>query len=317
MGFLTDLIGAVVSVATAVLDVAIKATVEIIDAAVGAWDDYQKDSKKRHLPDKEIIKQKAREELREVNDELLNILTRYREGGQVSVQQKNRAEYLNQRRNELKKQIDDVDEINVSKEISNTPDAFDKFLIDNDHTHVLQSQVGVSVFGKKCPVCGRDMLIQWPRNITTARVADFFWGCSGWYITNAQGINACTYTTQISDKDLSIFTRSDIPDHQVSSEELTELTLLPGPTEIVTERMNDLISDHRNKRKGADDYRCPTHGEELVLRKKREATSLLDQYFLGCPRWRPNNQGCTYMVKLKSAAQLSTLLRKETGSGIL
>ena len=81
--------------------------------------------------------------------------------------------------------------------------------------------------------------------------------------------------------------------------------------------MNDVISDQRSKHRGSNDYRSPTHGEELVLRKKNQATSLLDQYFLGCQRWKPNNQGCSYLVKLKSAMQLATLLKKETGTGIL
>jgi len=317
MGWLSDLVGAVVTVTATVIDVAVKATVEIVDAASKAWNDYQEKKRRERLPDEERIKEQARDELKNVNDELLSILDKYNRRGGLSGGEKRRAEYLRQRRDELKNEIDGVDEVSVAREINESPDAFEKFLVNDGRAHILQGQVGVSVFGKQCPNCGRDMLIQWPRSVDTAKVSDFFWGCSGWYYMFPNGQRACSTTMRISQSDMNIFARTDTPEYQVNNEELTELVMLPGPSSIVNERMNDVISDQRSQHRGAEDYRCPTHGEELVLRKKNQATSLLDQYFLGCPRWRPNNQGCGYMVKLKSAAQLSTLLKKETGAGIL
>ena len=92
---------------------------------------------------------------------------------------------------------------------------------------------------------------------------------------------------------------------------------MPEPQKIIVERIEDLRSDKNNKSEGAELYRCPTHGEKLILRKKNQATGLLDQYFLGCPKWKPNDLGCGYIVKLKSPMQLTTLLKQETGSGIL
>ena len=317
MGWLADLVGAVVTVTATVIDVAVNATVEIVNAASGAWNEYQKRKRQDRLPDKENVKNQARDELININDEFLSILEKYNRRGSLSGNEKRRADYLRHRRDELKNTIDGVDEVLVAKEINEEPDAFKKFIVNNDRAHILQGQVGVSVFGKKCPNCGRDMLIQWPRTVNTAKVSDFFWGCSGWYYILPNGQRACFKTINISQLDMSIFARTDTPEYQVSNNELTELVMLPGPSSIVTERMNDVISDQRAQHRGADDYRCPTHGEELVLRKKNQPTSLLDQYFLGCPRWKANNQGCGYMVKLKSAAQLSTLLKKETGTGIL
>ncbi len=311
MGWLSDLVGAVVTVTAAVIDVAEKAKIEIVYAASKAWNNYQEKKSRERLS---RIKEQARDELIEVNDELLSIL--HRRGGLSGVE-KRRAELLYERRDELKNKIAGVDEVSVAREINESPDAFEKFIVNNDRAHILQGQVGVSVFGKQCPNCGRDMLIQWRRSVDTAKVSDFFWGCSGWYDTLPNGQRACSTTMRISESDMNIFARTDTPEYQVNNEELTELVMLPGPSSIVTERMNDVISDQRAQHRGAEDYRCPTHGEELVLRKKNQATSLLDQYFLGCPRWKPNNQGCGYMVKLKSAAQLSTLLKKETGAGVL
>ncbi|MCA9423294.1 MAG: hypothetical protein KC592_19905 [Nitrospira sp.] len=317
MGWLSDLVGAVVSVTAAVIGVAVKASSEIVHAAAEAWNDYQERQRRDRLPKAEQVKEHARDELKNVNDELLSLINKYKHRGDLSSNDRARADFLNNRRSELKRTIDGIDEVSVAREINDQPDAFQKFVVDDSRAHILQGQVGVSVFGKKCPNCGRDMLIQWPRSVEQAKVSDFFWGCSGWYHQLPNGARVCSTTMKVSQADMNIFARTDTPEYQVENGQLTELVSLPGPSSIVIERMDDVISEQRSQRRGSADYRCPTHGEELVLRKKNQPTSLLDQYFLGCPRWQPNNQGCGYMVKLKSAAQLSTLLKKETGAGVL
>jgi len=317
MGLLSRIFGAVVSVVGSVINVVAETAVTIISAAADALDGFNKKQERERLPESEVIKNKARDELKNVNDEFFSILDKYKQRGSLTPNDKKRADYLQNRRHELKNVIDGVDETNVAEEITKNPEAFEKIILDDNRAHIIQGQVGVSVFGKKCPVCSREMQIQWPRSVKTATVNDFFWGCTGWYVELANNERACSITVQFTEADLAIFTRTDSPEANTSNEELTDLVSLPGPTGIVTERMDDVISDQRSQRRGANDYRCPEHGEEMVLRKKHQATSLLDQYFLGCPRWKPNNMGCGYMVKLKSVMQLSTLLKKETGSGVL
>ena len=127
----------------------------------------------------------------------------------------------------------------------------------------------------------------------------------------------CNHKEKMTESDFHIFSRTDSLEAQVTTNDLTELVLTEGPTKIITERLDDVISDQKSQRRGAEDYRCPVHGELLVLRKKKQAGGLLDQYFLGCTHWKPGNQGCGYIVKLKSVAQLSNLLKKESGTGIL
>jgi hypothetical protein len=317
MGFFSRLIKLAITVTATVIDIALKTAEEIIKAVEEASVEYQLQRQKERLQDGFKIKEEAKDCLREVNNELLSILSKYGKAGKLSSSDQARAEYLKQRREELKQVINDADEISVVQEINNSPNAFSKLSLDNDHAHILQGQVGVSVFGKKCPNCGRDMLIQWPRALDSVSTADFFWGCSGWYFFGLNGQRLCSKTMRMSKSDLDIFTRTDSPESQVTNSELTELLLLPEPSDIVTERMDDLISDLSSQQRGANDYKCPIHGEELILRKKKQATGLLDQYFLGCPRWMSNDQGCTYLVKLKSPMQLATLLKKETGRGIL
>lgn len=317
MSFLSELVGAVVTATATVLYVAAKTTLEIIDAASEAWIKFREQRRREGFTETDILKEKVLDELKVVNDELLAILDKYHRRGGISAGEKRQVEHLRQCRDELKQSLDELDELAAAREIGNEPNAFEKFTLDNDSAHIIQGQVGVSMFGKKCPECGRDMLIQWPRAVKAAGINDLFWGCSGYYIKLPNGQQACKNTVLMTQYDMSIFARTDSPESKVSNDELTGLVLLPGPSNIVNERLNDVISDQRSQHRGSNDYRCPTHGEELVLRKKNQATSLLDQYFLGCQRWKPNNQGCSYLVKLKSAMQLATLLKKETGTGIL
>jgi hypothetical protein len=89
--------------------------------------------------------------------------------------------------------------------------------------------------------------------------------------------------------------------------------LVLGHSDLVVRRYQDALHAHSS----TDAYRCPVHGETLALREKRDARSLLDRYFLGCPRWLPDRTGCPYIVKLKSAAQLDAYLRAAEGEGVI
>ncbi|QFY88503.1 hypothetical protein D5125_02850 [Magnetovirga frankeli] len=276
MGWLSRLVGAAVTAAAAVIDVTVKTAAEIHSAATKAWHDYQEQKRLMELPDAELTKERARNRLREVNNELLHLFDKDRRARGLTPAEKHRAEDLAYQRDELIQEINGSDELRASREIHENPSAFEKLIIDDDHSHILQGQVGISVFGKKCPSCGRDMMIQWPRGRDTVSVRNFFWGCSGWYQPGYNTAHACRKTVPLSQHELSLFARTDAPEAQVSNRELSELIQLPGPRDIVTERMDDLMATHRNQHKAAEDYRCPDHGEELVLKKKKEASGLLD-----------------------------------------
>jgi len=85
----------------------------------------------------------------------------------------------------------------------------------------------------------------------------------------------------------------------------------PSSQKLIEKRVSNL------KNEKIENYTCAVHGVELVLREKHNAIGLLDQYFLGCPLWNGTDNGCKYVMKLKSGAQLSSLLESSTGRGIL
>ena len=112
-------------------------------------------------------------------------------------------------------------------------------------------------------------------------------------------------------------TDTSAPEFSVTAEEFGVLLEDPRTAQIVATRVNDLRSDLTARSQGVELATCPVHGEHMVLRKKGNPSGLLDAYFLACPHWQPNNQGCTFIEKLKSGSQLAALLKAETGRGIL
>ena len=81
--------------------------------------------------------------------------------------------------------------------------------------------------------------------------------------------------------------------------------------------MHTINRMHRHRGDQIDDYVCPIHKEPLILREKHASGGILDAFFLGCPRWSRRGDGCTYVQKLKSPAQLASYLYKTEDKGLL
>ena len=148
------------------------------------------------------------------------------------------------------------------------------------------------------------MTLQWKQGQHSINMSDFFWGCIGFY----EGVKHLEPFVQ---SDLDLFTKIDRPEFELESQQLGNILSHSGSQKNVVKRMNDI------KQQKTDVYLCPVHNEPMVLREKKEARGLLDQYFFGCPRWRPQNKGCGQLVKLKSPAQLASALEAFYGRGIL
>ena len=169
-------------------------------------------------------------------------------------------------------------------------------------------------------MCGRHMKLQWQRDVAVAGPNDFYWGCTGWYVKQGQGQGqkpACTHTERLQRNDYGLMTDTSAPEFSLTAAEFGDILSDVGTQEIITTRVQDLQSDLSKRKQGVELVSCPVHGEHMVLRKKGNPSGLLDMYFLACPRWQPNNQGCSFIEKLKSGSQLAALLKSETGHGIL
>ena len=73
----------------------------------------------------------------------------------------------------ISKSIGDADENIATKEVSEEYQHFEKLILTNEKAYILQGQVGVSAFGKKCPKCQRELQIQWPRTAVMAKTDNF------------------------------------------------------------------------------------------------------------------------------------------------
>jgi hypothetical protein len=267
---------------------------------------------------KEVAAEDSRrkqDRLREVNDEIMHLRNRSIRGGGLSDQERRRWQGLREEREELLVRLQQAKEVKAAEKILDSEAVLQKVEVDLETTHVLQYNAFADTLGKTCK-CGRPMKLQWQRNLSVAGPRDFFWGCSGWYVPMGQG-KACNHREPLQRSDYGLMTDTSAPEFSVTAEEFGVILEDPGTAQVVATRVNDLRSDLAARKQGVELATCPVHGEHMVLRKKSNPGGLLDAYFLACPRWQPNNQGCTFIEKLKSGSQLAALLKAETGRGIL
>lgn len=258
---------------------------------------------------------RKQERLREVNDEIMHLRNRRMGGGSLSDQERRRWQQLSEERDELRGGLQHAKEVKAAEKILESESALQKVEVDLETTHVLQYNAFAETLGKKC-VCGRQMKLQWKRDLSVAGPQDFYWGCTGWYVQTGQG-KACNRTEPLQRSDYALMTDTSAPEFSVTAEEFGVILEDPGTSQIVISRVNDLRSDLAARKRGVELATCPVHGESMVLRKKSNSSGLLDAYFLACPHSQPNAQGCSFIEKLKSGSQLAALLKAETGRGIL
>lgn len=262
---------------------------------------------------READKQKDR--LREVNDEIMFLRNRRMNRGGLSEHERRRWESLREERDELMGELNQAKEVKAAEKIIESEDVLEKVEVDLETTHVLQYNAFADALGKQCS-CGRPMKLQWKRELHVAGPNDFYWGCTGWYIVTPSG-RACSRKEPLKRSDYALMTDTSAPEFSLTAGEFGTILEDPGTSKIITSRVDDLRSELLSKRQGVELATCPVHGENMVLRKKSNPQGLLDMYFLACPHWHANGQGCSFIEKLKSGSQLAALLKSQTGTGIL
>jgi hypothetical protein len=260
--------------------------------------------------------QRIRDTLVEVNEEIMALRNYRMSHGELSDAKRRRWEELRQKRDELLRAANQSKEVKAAEKILNAEALIEKVEVDLDTSHVLQYNAFADVLGKKCSRCGRQMKLQWKRDLGVAGPQDFYWGCTGWYLPVGSG-RACDHIEPLQRADYGLMTDTSAPEFSMTADEFGEIVSNPGTAQIITARVNDLRSDLATRKKGVELATCPVHGEHMVLRKKSNPTGLLDAYFLACPYWQPRSQGCSFIEKLKSGSQLAALLKSETGRGVL
>jgi ssDNA-binding Zn-finger/Zn-ribbon topoisomerase 1 len=265
-------------------------------------------------PDHEV---EAERNLQKVNAEAINLKNRMLGRG-LNERDKLRWRELSERRSYLNAEISVIDRAKNARSIALEEKSYGLLQINDATSHILQYHVGQSTYNKSCPSCGRPMVLQWQRGRGIVSPNKMFWGCSGWYQKSASSPHSCNNKLALSQSDLQLFVNSQRDELQLSPRELDQFIRDPTHATRLRGVLDHVRDQHRAQRIGAEKYRCPVHGERLMLRRKNKPSQdLLDQYFLGCPRWLLDQKGCGFIVKLKSPAQIAALLRSASGENPL
>ena len=255
--------------------------------------------------------------LREVNDEIMGLRNKRMSRGSLTESEQRRWQALKEQRDELLGELNQAREVQAAEKIIESEDRIEKVELDLETTHVLQYNAFADALGKRCRKCGRQMKLQWKRDLAVAGPQDFFWGCAGWYVQSSSQTRACTNTERLERNDYGLMTDTSEPEFSVTADEFGIILTDPGTSKVIGERMADLRADLNKSHSGVELSTCPIHGENMVLKHKDNAVGLMDSYFLACPHWLPQNKGCTFIDKLKSGSQLAALLKSQTGRGVL
>ena len=313
MGFFSSLFNGLGTI----LGVLAETVSAVVSTIFGGYDSYRK----RGGAVQEVAvaeAQQKKDRLRDVNDEIIGLRNRHMSRGSLSDQELRRWNDLREERDELLGKVNEAKEVKAVEKILDSEAQIQKVEIDLDTSHVLQYNAFADTLGKKCRMCGRQMKLQWQKAVAVAEPNDFYWGCTGWYVKQGQSQKpACKHTEHLQRNDYGLMTDTSAPEFSLTAAEFGDILSDTGTQEIITTRVQDLQSDLSKRKQGVELVSCPVHGEHMVLRKKGNPSGLLDMYFLACPRWQPNNQGCSFIEKLKSGSQLAALLKSETGQGIL
>lgn len=311
-----DVFKGAVKVGRAVAGAAAPVIKQVMDNARGLVDEVAKRVGKAFREEPKTVREALERELQNVNERIAYLKKKYPSGSNPNQRDIDLFKHLKERRREINEQITGLNQVDHAQEMVEREKDYKPVVITDNNAQILQYHVGQNTYNKTCE-CGRAMVLQWDRKTKTPRLKDFFWGCSGWYFKR-NGKQVCKGRLDLTQADRSLFANVNRPEFELKSTDLTQFTLAPPRAQRIRDALDSVRDQHRKRTRGIANYRCPFHGESLVLRRnKKTGSDLLDEYLLGCPRWLHDKSGCNFLIKLKSAAQISSVLDSEVQKGVL
>ncbi|MCA0387049.1 MAG: hypothetical protein LCH52_01000 [Bacteroidetes bacterium] len=273
--------------------------VELYHVAKQAYNDYKSGNSYQE-------KRKNRYSRQDINERIVDLEDKRKRDGRLSEYEKHELDQLYARRKTLIDEAIQYNEMEAAGEFTENSSGYEDVEVDSSNIHIVQFHVGQSVSNKRCSVCGRPMTLQWNRSSKNTSLTDMFWGCTGYYS------GACRATAPFQKSDARLFTNTGREEFQITAGQLDTIIQHPAAQQNIVKRMRDIKFETIEK------YFCSEHGLELVLQEKFDPSGgLRDQFFLGCPMWKRDGTGCNYVMKIKSAAQLSSVLEIKNGRGLL
>jgi hypothetical protein len=266
---------------------------------------YRKHVAARPVGTVEVEREKTFRQISTVNDEIAELRRKKRRDGWLSESDFERLVSLEKNRKVFGNRAEENREILIGREIESGVYSYDALSVSDEKAHVLQFHVGQSVAGKRC-VCGKPMVLRWRRDVIAPGLSDFFWGCTGYY-------EGCRETKPFQTRDIDLFARTDRPEFQVSSKQLSRVLTLPGVEPQVRKRLRELKGEQNDR------YVCPLHYEPLEFRPSQGAhdKGILEAFYLRCPRAQSADEPCKYFQTITSPAQIASVLEAYQGRGLL
>ena len=315
---LSSLFDGLKSAGRAVMNVALPAIAGITAAARKLVDGAIDGARKAFIPPPATERERIDRDLHDTNERIQRLRERFRQRGSLSPADQAENRHLKDRRQHLMAELEALEKVDLAEEIVEEEESIEALDITEAQFHLLQYQVGQGSRNKNCAVCGRKMVLQWENKLLVVTKRDqFFWGCTGFYVQGREiNTQSCTHTESLSAEDFSVLLNTNRSEFECTSDQLAQVTFQQNP-ERIRDAIRSIRSKLAKKKQGLNRYRCPVHGERMILREKENFIGLHDQFYLRCPRHAADNFGCNYFVKLKSAAQISAALEAAGENGVI
>lgn len=298
LGIFSDLIDSAVSTAKTIVGVVHDVFTTISKVVKKKYNEVKE---KYADVDVDEMKKNRFDELKIVNDEIIDFERKYKRDGHLSDIDKEKLDYLYRRRKDLRTKVENAKEYEAAQDIDENEEKYEKRNVDYENPNELIRLGGQIMLEKKCKRCRRPMSIRWRTGIVSPTIRDLFWGCSGFFIRDKSQNPLCQNTEPLTKHDCEIFANFNREGFDLSTEKLNRIILTSDQN--IIRRLQYSIDDL------TDNYLCPIHHERMKLKTKNNADNLLDLYYLSCSR-------CDQKVKIKTAAQIDAVLESFTSKGL-
>jgi hypothetical protein len=285
------------AIVTRAVDRAVKATVEMGKKVFAAW--VQGESTKGSRTP-ESIRKSLDDKARDLAEEEAYLADKFVRDGRRSTADSDRIQEMAVERESLSGKIAEINAVQSASDIAHAEDLV-SVVVSADE---LASQVGI-LSTKTCPTCTGIMTLQ-IGNFSTNVGQKFLWrctatrerGCPEIHVKPSELAQQASVRHQNPDLDIGPAARDSWKNPTILAKTATRLRSHLGDQD------NAII--------------CPTHLLPMKLLPTAGATGLIfDSYQYTCLGVSPDGRACQHVLPVKSFGQVSGLLNRFEGSGIL
>ena len=285
------------AIVTKLVDRAVVAVVHAGKEFVNAW---VKASSEADKPSPESARRSQRSRAEDLAEEERELAQKFQRDKARAPSDAYRLDEINAERERLRKEVGETNSVQSAKDIVEATDLISAKTSGDE----LASQVGI-LSTKPCPQCGGIMTLQFDSNNTT-QGQKFKWRC-----TAANPLPCPTIYVKASELDQQVSVRQPHTDLDIDAKARQSWS---DPTVIA--KTAGRVRGHLGTEDDA--ILCPIHLTPMKLLPMANAGGLLlDTYQYTCLGVQPNGRACSHTIPVKSFGQVSGLLSRFEGRGIL